>query len=66
MELIVNGAAEDVPPACSLAEFVAFKNLPAESLVIELNGHIVPQTAWLSTVLVGGDSLELLAFVGGG
>ena len=65
MELIVNGAPENVS-AASLAGFVQLKGLPAASLVVELNRRIVPQGEWATTSLVAGDRLELLSFVGGG
>ena len=65
MELIVNGAPENLSSA-SLADFVQLKELPAASLVVELNRRIVPQGEWATTSLVAGDRLELLSFVGGG
>lgn len=65
MNILVNGKAETITP-CTVAELVAAKGIPAESLVVEYNREIVKQAQWSEVRLKEDDQLELLSFVGGG
>jgi sulfur carrier protein len=65
MNVFINGRPEAITP-CSLAELVRQRDLPGESLVVELNMAILKQSEWPATILQEGDRLELLSFVGGG
>lgn len=65
MEIFINGQRETCPPG-TIAELVAIKDLPPETLVLELNGTIVKQEKWSAIQLKDNDALELLSFVGGG
>lgn len=65
MEIIINGELEETKE-CTVSQLVAAKGLAPESLVVELNRHIIRHDQWTSTRLMDNDRLELLSFVGGG
>lgn len=65
IELRINGEQERLPQ-CTIAALVAARQLDGASLVVECNGRIVKQVDWNKALLVQGDVLELLNFVGGG
>jgi thiamine biosynthesis protein ThiS len=50
----------------SLDLVVAELELRADRIALELNGEIVPRTAWANTPIQTGDRLEIVHFVGGG
>ena len=50
----------------TLQNLVEQRALRADRIAIERNGAIVPRTLWPATVLVSGDRLEVVHFVGGG
>lgn len=66
MNITVNGK----PTACdegeNLLELLRRLGLTPEKIVVERNRDIVPAAAFAETVLLDGDTLELLQFVGGG
>lgn len=65
MQLRINSKIETCS-AVSVAELVKELNLDSSSLVIEHNEQIIRQEQWAATMLLEGDELELLNFVGGG
>lgn len=65
MQLRINSKIETCS-AVSVAELVKELNLDTSSLVIEHNEQIIRQEQWAATMLLEGDELELLNFVGGG
>ena len=66
MNITVNGK----PTACdegeTLLELLRRLGLTPEKIVVERTRDIVPAAAFAETVLLDGDTLELLQFVGGG
>ena len=42
------------------------KGYRTNRIAVEKNGQIVPKSAYESTVIKDGDSLEVVSFVGGG
>jgi sulfur carrier protein len=65
MNIFVNGKQESIEP-CTLAQLIAWKNLDAGALVVEINQQIIKQEFWPTTELQDEDRLEMLSFVGGG
>lgn len=66
MRIIINGRERDLLPNQTLHQFIVSMHLDPDVVVTELNGAIVPETAFTETILHDGDRLELLSFVGGG
>ncbi len=63
--ITLNGAPRDTV-ASDLAALLRELNLEPERVVAELNGVVIAAEHFARTPLTGGDTLELLRFVGGG
>lgn len=61
----INGESLDVAGK-TLSEYLSTTNYDVKRIAVERNGDIVPKTAYENTVLVEGDSIEVVSFVGGG
>ena len=65
MNVYVNGELREVD-ATSLAQLVAFLDLPVARIAIELNREVVRRGEWGGTMLKEEDRIEIVHFVGGG
>ena len=61
----INGEETDAAGR-TVAEHIASAGFNPARVVVELNGDIVPKTAYADTVLKDGDSVEVVCFMGGG
>lgn len=66
MNITLNGKQKDLPSPCTLTQILNELQLPAESIVIEVNGSIIQPDAYDETRLAEGDQVEIIRFVGGG
>ena len=66
MNITVNGKPTTCDEGETLLELLRRLGLTPEKIVVERNRDIVPAAAFAETVLLDGDTLELLQFVGGG
>jgi sulfur carrier protein len=66
MQIKLNGAPLTVPEDSNLEELIDQRQLPAQRIVVELNGRVVKREVWAQTKLQTEDALEILSFVGGG
>ncbi len=66
MDIVVNGAAQEVAPATSLQQLIDFLKLGDGKIAIEVNGEIVPRSLFHQTILQQGDKLEIVQAIGGG
>ena len=66
IEVVVNGHRRHVPDRLSIAGLLAFLEIDASRVAVELNREIVRKTAWESTMVTGGAAVEIVWFVGGG
>ncbi len=66
MRVIVNGIPSDVDEGATIAALVAARVEEYRRVAAALNGEVVPRSAWESTVLRDGDSVEVLVPVAGG
>ena len=62
----VNGTEEAYSEEMTVMEYVSAKGYRTNRIAVEKNGQIVPKSAYESTVIKDGDSLEVVSFVGGG
>jgi sulfur carrier protein len=64
----LNGAPRSLSDlaAPTLAEVIAYLELKADRIAVELNGEIAPRTQWPLLTVNEGDKLEIVHFVGGG
>ena len=66
MQLIVNGDVTDVKDGITIRELIQSLDLTEKGLAVERNLEIVPKSKFDDLILVAGDRLEIIQFVGGG
>lgn len=62
----LNGEAREVPGDLTLEALVEWMKIPADRVAVERNLEIVPRRLWSETIIMAGDRLEIVHFVGGG
>ncbi len=65
MSITINGEPRTVA-AGTIADLVAALGLPIAKVAVERNREIVPRSTLGAVMLVDGDELEIVHFVGGG
>ena len=63
---IINGERRQVAAGATVAELLADLGLQEKKIAVEKNGDIVPKSRHSSETVAPGDSLEIVAAVGGG
>jgi thiamine biosynthesis protein ThiS len=66
ISISLNGDTREIPGDLTLHALVEWMKLPADRVAIERNLEIVPRRLWAETMIVPGDRLEIVHFVGGG
>jgi len=64
--ITVNGEARPLEGPMTVAGLLAAIGLDGRKVAVERNEAIVPRSAYDSTQLAPGDSLEIVHFIGGG
>ncbi|MHB1117565.1 sulfur carrier protein ThiS [Sideroxydans sp.] len=62
----INGAARQLTSNFSIAALIEEMGLTGKRIALERNGEIVPRSQFASQALEDGDTLEIVAAVGGG
>lgn len=62
----VNGEIINLETPAPLSDFVAQQGYRTERIAVELNGDIIPKSAYTTTIVTDADTLEIVHFVGGG
>ncbi|HFU73928.1 MAG TPA: sulfur carrier protein ThiS [Helicobacteraceae bacterium] len=66
MNIIVNGKETTLEENASMQTLITTLKLEGKVMAAAVNMNIVKQDVWDSHILVSGDKVELLDFVGGG
>jgi len=66
MKIHLNGEEKEIADGLSIAQLLEELQIRSGRVVVELNRDIVSREAHGSTLLKGGDVLEVVHFVGGG
>lgn len=67
MRLTVNQKSLRVEPSeMTILELLRMRGLPETSIVVAVNGEIIPQSRWTETVLKEGDDVDIVRAVSGG
>ena len=66
IEVRLNGKLRSVPAGLTVRALLEWLELRPELVVVELNHEILRRDAYAGTRVQGGDTLELVHFVGGG
>ncbi|MCL2546912.1 MAG: sulfur carrier protein ThiS [Oscillospiraceae bacterium] len=64
--VMVNGTSIVIDKGMSVTALLMRESYDLQRVAVEKNGHIVPRSAFDSDVLINGDKLEVVHFVGGG
>ncbi len=64
--ITINGKSIGLSENITVSEYLKQNQYRPERIAIELNGSILPKSAYDSTVLKDGDVMEIVSFVGGG
>jgi sulfur carrier protein len=66
VQVVVNGSSVVVPDDLTVKELVAHLGLSDGPVAVEINREIVPRAEHASRKVAGGDTIEIVHFVGGG
>ncbi|WP_283133742.1 sulfur carrier protein ThiS [Rhizohabitans arisaemae] len=66
MEVIINGAAHELPPGSTVGHAVRELVAAREGVAVAVNDEVVSRGAWDSTTLSAADRVEVLTAVQGG
>lgn len=66
MIVVLNGKEIETAKGVSVNDLLSDKGIKPKTVVVELNGDIIPGQDFATTKLEDGDKLEVLRFVGGG
>ena len=66
MTLTVNGKPRPLVEAKTLAQLLEALGVKAAKKAVELNGRIIPPSAYATTPVAANDQIEIIQFVGGG
>ena len=66
MTITINGSNREVPSNITVKNYLIGQNYQLNRIAIELNHSILPKSKYDSTVLVDGDQMEIVTFMGGG
>ena len=64
--ITINGKSIGLSENITVSEYLKQNQYRLERIAIELNGSILPKSAYDSTVLKDEDVMEIVSFVGGG
>lgn len=64
--ITVNGKPLEVAENTSVFDYLEQNRYQINRIAVELNGNIVPKSAYGETILKAGDVMEVVSFVGGG
>jgi thiamine biosynthesis protein ThiS len=66
IQVTVNGTAKSVPEGLDVGGLLAFLEIDAARVAVELNRQIVRKPEWEATRVDTGANVEIVWFVGGG
>jgi thiamine biosynthesis protein ThiS len=66
LRVLVNGDDKELADGAVIVDLVTGLNLKPERVAVEVNRKILKRSEWGSTLLVEGDKVEIVHFVGGG
>jgi sulfur carrier protein len=66
MQLKLNGEIREVPDGTTVAGLLAHLGVKAQRVAVEVNEMVVTKSRYPEHALRAGDSVEIVAFVGGG
>ena len=62
----LNGESKTIKEPITLSDFLTQEGFSDKRIAVERNGEIVPKGEYANVILSDNDTLEVVAFVGGG
>jgi sulfur carrier protein len=66
MQVRLNGELREIPDGTSVSGLLVHLGVKAQRVAVEVNENVVTKDRYDSHVIGAGDSIEIVAFVGGG
>ena len=66
LTITVNGVERPVPAGTTVERLIALLEIEGTRVAVERNLDVVPRATWPRALLVEGDRIEVVTFVGGG
>ena len=66
IDVVINGQSRVVSQGTTVAGLIGELGLTGKPVAVERNREVVPRAQHATTVLIPGDRLEVVTFVGGG
>lgn len=66
MKIVLNGEARDAPAGITIADLLAWLEIDARLVAVELNRTVVKRARYAETPVTENAEVEIVAFVGGG
>jgi len=66
MKITINGTPKELTDNIFLSDIVTQFCKQPNTVITEVNGQIIASPNWSQTTIKEGDTIELVAFVGGG
>jgi sulfur carrier protein len=66
MQVRLNGELREIPDGATVAGLLTHLGVKAQRVAVELNELVVTKDRYLTQQIGPGDSVEIVAFVGGG
>lgn len=66
IKIELNGEAHEMPAGMNVAALLQQLDLPRAKVAVERNLEIVPKSQFDEVLIVDGDRLEIVHFIGGG
>lgn len=66
MRIVLNGEARDAPAGITVADLLAWLDIDARLVAVELNRTVVKRARYAETPVTENAEVEIVAFVGGG
>ena len=66
MRIVLNGDSVETADGCTVEALLLQLGISRERVAVERNADIVPKTGYEKQLLLDGDKIEIVHFVGGG
>ena len=66
MQILLNGAATELPRDLTARELVERLELAGKRIAMEVNGEILPRSGYAAHKINEGDKIEIVHAIGGG
>lgn len=66
MDIVVNGETLTLPKESTVEHFIKLQSLNRDRIIIQLDGNIIKNEHYPTTIITESATIEVMALVGGG